>query len=85
MRSFIILCRVIGIISFLLCIVLLADRMVKPRGYRELLAEDFGTQERIAQLTRSMNASRPHRIPWNWQPWIPRRPSSASGGFLVRE
>lgn len=52
MKSLIILGRIVGIVSFLLCIVLLLARFTKPRGYPERMIEDFGTPERIAQLTR---------------------------------
>jgi len=51
-RALVILCRIIGILSFLTCLVLLADRFVKPRGYAEMAVEDFGTPERVAQLTQ---------------------------------
>ena len=52
MKFLIIFGRVVGVISFILCVVLLLARFTKPRGYPERLVEDFGTPERIAQLTR---------------------------------
>lgn len=52
MRALIILGRIVGIISFIACVILLAGQFITTGDYPKKTAEDFGTPERIVQLTR---------------------------------